>query len=106
MVLDWAARYAGREGTVHVVCDGTPAPAFVGSIMVGVFIDAELFEHTDFAATAMVLAPHGCNWTWQYVPLGAAAHAQALARRKGVLAVVPGRSRWMRPRTVRVIEAG
>ena len=103
-VLDWAARYVGRDGTVHVVCDGTLAPAMVSSIMVGIFIDAEQVEHADFAQTAMLLAPHGCNWTWQHVPFGAGGHAVALARRKSLLAVVPARSHWLGPRTVRIVS--
>ncbi|MBF6145977.1 hypothetical protein [Nocardia nova] len=102
-VLDWAADYVGRDGTVHVVCDGTLAPALVSSIMVGMFVDAEQVEHADFAQTAMLLAPHGCNWTWQHLPFGAIGHAVAFARRKSLLAVVPARSQFLRPPSVRIV---
>ncbi|MEU6558081.1 hypothetical protein [Nocardia nova] len=105
-VLDWAAHYVGRDGTVHVVCDGTLAPALVSSIMVGIFVDGEQVEHADFAQTAMLLAPHGCNWTWRHLPFGAGTHAITLARRRSLLAVIPARSRWLGPQTVRIVGPG
>lgn len=102
-VLEWAANYVGRDGTVHVVCDGALVPTMVSSTAAGMFVDAYQVEQADFAQTAMLLAPHGCNWTWRHLPFGTGARAVALARRKGLLAVMPARSLSIRPSAVRII---
>lgn len=97
-VLEWAARYAGHTGRVHVVCDGLLPPAVTSSIMLmGLMINAERIEHADFAEAAQILAPFGCAWTWRHTPLGARGLAMRIARQYGAVVVVPRRYRVRAP---------
>ncbi len=105
IILEWAARYVGRTGTVHVVCDGMPDPLLSGSIaMTGFVVNDAGREHADFHCAATTLAPHGCGWTWQYVALGAAGQALRRAKLAGVVAVLPRRSWMLRPSSIRVVH--
>lgn len=105
IILEWAARYAGPTGTVHVVCDGMPDPLLTGSFALSGFVVHDVHrEHIDFHCTATTLAAYGCGWTWQYVALGATGQALRRARLAGVVAVLPRRSSLLRPRSIRVVR--
>jgi hypothetical protein len=114
-VLDWAGRYAGRTGTVHVICDDPSFRTMVNAttlLSLVANVESAAVEHpthppaeyADFACAAKALAPYGSCWTWQCLAYGAYDAALRRAREIGAVAVLP-RQPWRRPsRPIQVIE--
>ncbi|WP_216911064.1 hypothetical protein [Nocardia noduli] len=91
-ILEWAGRYVGPQGLVHVVCDASRYSHIASSLaMHGITYDVRQLEQPDFLQAAAALADYRCGWRWHYAPVAARATADTIARRHGLPVVLSRR---------------
>ncbi|WP_405182639.1 hypothetical protein OG225_17320 [Nocardia sp. NBC_01377] len=102
-VLEWAGRYVGPHGLVHVVSEAGPSSLIACTLAVsGVIYDMTEPEHTYFLEAADTLAEHGCGWRWYHAPVGARLLADTVARRYGIAVMAISRSGVLQRPSVRL----